>query len=548
MRGWHLDDPEQGDSAAAGIVIGLGWAHEPAHLRGISERTLAWLSDVPGSPGRFAVDEMTSTVLLQGTRGDVARGMDALAARLGQAPGSQDPQQLTPPGSPDAPLLNLRYGNRSFGLLAAPRRGFITADGEHMRAWLDRLGPADLATFGVNLDLPEEWFVAVGREAIEPPSTTPVVTIPGALPGGGPLGLSWIRGVDPLDDVATAVMARALAAIVPDAAPGTGGIDFVSRPVGMSGVHVAGQVNLEHSPGGLGSAVADVLQRLTDDGPTEVEVIQALDAHRRADQPAFLQLVIRETTREVSPHAVTQSPPTAQPPQLDVTPALIRDRIRVQLGTLLATGAGSGRLRTLAPQVPGPGDETDLAGGTTLRPVMGLARGELKGQTLRVGGEGISWAHRNQRSTVRAQDVVAYEVWPDGERMVISARGDGLVLDPLLWAGADKAIGELDAQFDALRVDRPDRLPPSRYVVAAVAQMGGRDFVLTIFGIIIGLIGLILVFGGIFGNDPAIELVIRSVIGVFVLGMAAMMIYLVRRTGRWRKRLRGTGADYTPAI
>ncbi len=464
MQGVYLVTDRPPDLVFAGFVAGVGWAHEQAADRGIVEALLRALADPAGVAGVRAevfVSAVNSSLVLAGPPEQVEAAGTLVARRLlGQQPFDAAP--TAPSTAPaDADVLWRRWGAQSYGVLGLTPYALAQPAREELAGTTRQMfNAATLVPFGVDCDVMALLeHLPQGQSPALPP-VDPIVALPAQVTvSGGLMSLSWVSG--PEERLADVIIVGALATCFARPTPDREAVAVSRRDLGTAGRHTTLRLVGRGPQPDEVAAVVTQLRRLRDEGPTEAEIVQALDLvgppKREAPVSAALRLAWQQLT------GVPQVPVGGWG---DPTEALrsVLSQLLVVSGEVLALG-------DLAPQQSTPVD-TDRLPGRTFRVAKLVTAGNgLEGSRLTVGAQGLSWRRARRRETIRAQDVAVIEVWNDDDRSVLSRYGYRMHLDPLDWRRWER----LRAEVDALALDRVratgvrhpgvrSALPQSRFV------------------------------------------------------------------------------------
>ncbi len=182
------------------------------------------------------------------------------------------------------------------------------------------------------------------------------------------------------------------------------------------------------------AAIAAQLRRLRDEGPTETEIVQALDRLSPQPNESPVSAAMRMAWEKVT--GVPRSPRRDG--------ATRRRQSARSCPASWWSGLQMPALDEMAPPQPSPVDSSKLSG-HTFRTAKLVTDGQgLEGSRLTVGAQGLSWRRARRRETIRAEDVAVIEVWADDDRSVLSRLGYRMHLDPMDWRRWEQLRSEVD--------------------------------------------------------------------------------------------------------
>lgn len=510
--------------AVAALILGFGWAHETLRHRGIGERALGWVCEPVSSELTWWVEEHTSMIVLTGQPADIQSAASTVVDRIVAGPATLPTLKFASQPDPDGPLLRLRYGHQGYGVAAALRYGYRTADAADVGGWLGRVGGHSFLTVTGDVELKPARLAEV--VPLPQPSRELMVSVPGAWVSGDGFGVSWLAPKTSTARVATQVMIAAIRSVIPVPAPGLANVQVTRRSIGADTDHVSVVSTERIVPSAQVVEILQALDRLQLAGPDPAEVVSAIDQQDRdADDPGFPSALAQ--ARQQLLHSVGYRVPP--PEELNADPGALVAQISAHCQTLLMTCGehppaqllpASRRREAGAPAVGRTFRASRLLVGEGLNPRGGFVVSDTA-VTFR-GTEPV---------TVTADTLALVERFPDGERTLYDVAGQELHIDPWLWANSTTLIGWVDQHSRGLEVDREGALAASPYVTRA-ALRARPGFALAGAGIA-AVSGIVLLIVAVVGSEDRL---FPLFFGLLLVAAAVALGKLVQVTVRMRRR------------
>lgn len=509
--------------AGFGLVVGIGWAHERFAIRGITEVALAWLASDLGAETTWSVRETNSLIFVTGEPADVRYAVARLRARLDGAgnpvaDAALSSHKITAGNELDGNLLVSRFGAQGYGLAGVIRFGYGTTGPAEVAGWLAAPGFQTSSTFqgGVEIDWPQ-GNPNPARDSSEP-SREPVRT-PGWIPAPDGLEISWLARRTPTAELAGYLLDGVITGAVPATTPTAPGCLIATRQIGADARHIS-VVALEPSSGHATLPALAAIRTLIDAGPSELQILAAIDRSRGAESQASADVAFRAAVR-----SMWQAEGYAMPPDesLSTDPAELGRAVRQLVATLSLRSpvdpAGSGI---------GPSSLIDQPGEAAGRTFD--AHAEMKelglGPPHRLVAGGSALTRYPGPLTVTAGTVAVVERRPDGERILYGRDGSVVSVDPLLWKRGDGLVSWVDAEFPQ-QITNPERLPTSPIVHRALLR--------TRPGVYYFLIALCAIAGPGFAVGFVTAPADRSFLVVIAIFFFAVLVVIWRLLGRYRR-------------